>query len=196
MAKDGTNRGGRRVRAGDKPMPLPDKIAAGKPAKVLDITEFHPDIMPEADNLEDAADLYGEDMPAPSEYLSARQKDGRPLGADELYIETWRWLKERGCEKFVNPRLIEAYAMAFTRHIQCEEAVSTYGLLGKHPTTGGAMASPFVAMSQSFMKQANLIWYEIFDIVKQNCTTAFIGNPQDDIMETLLSNRNNTPRSI
>jgi len=191
MAKDGTNRGGRRVRAGDKPMPLPDKIAAGKPAKVLDITEFHPDIMPEADNLEDAADLYGEDMPAPSEYLSARQKDGRPLGADELYIETWRWLKERGCEKFVNPRLIEAYAMAFTRHIQCEEAVSTYGLLGKHPTTGGAMASPFVAMSQSFMKQANLIWYEIFDIVKQNCTTAFVGNPQDDIMETLLSGRRN-----
>jgi len=117
MAKDGTNRGGRRVRAGDKPMPLPDKIAAGKPAKVLDITEFQPETILEADNLEDAADLYGEDMPAPSEYLCARQKDGRPLGADELYIETWRWLKERGCEKFVNPRLIEAYAMAFTRHI-------------------------------------------------------------------------------
>jgi hypothetical protein len=191
MAKDGTNRGGRRVRAGDKPMPLSGKIAAGKRARVLSVTEFKPETMPEADIIEDAADLYGEDMPAPGEYLSARQKDGRPLGAEELYIETWRWLKERGCEKFVNPRLIEAYAMAFTRHIQCEEAVSTYGLLGKHPTTGGAMASPFVAMSQSFMKQANLIWYEIFDIVKQNCTTAFIGNPQDDIMETLLSGRRN-----
>jgi hypothetical protein len=196
MAKDGTNRGGRRVRAGDKPMPLSDKIAAGKLARVLNVTEFHPETLLEADNLDDAADLYGEDMPAPGEYLSARQKDGRPLGADELYIETWRWLKERGCEKFVNPRLIEAYAMAFTRHIQCEEAVSTYGLLGKHPTTGGAMASPFVAMSQSFMKQANLIWYEIFDIVKQNCTTAFVGNPQDDIMETLLSGRSNKPRNI
>jgi hypothetical protein len=44
-------------------------------------------------------------------------------------------------------------------------------------------------MSQSFQKQANLIWYEIFDIVKQNCTTAFVGNPQDDIMEALLSGR-------
>lgn len=71
----------------------------------------------------------------------------------------------------------------------CEEAISLYGLLGKHPTTGGAIASPFVQMSQSFLKQANLIWYEIFDIVKQNCTTAFVGNTQDDIMETLLSGR-------
>ena len=53
----------------------------------------------------------------------------------------------------------------------------------------GAIASPFVQMSQSFQKQANLLWYEIFDVVKQNCTTAFAGNPQDDIMEALLSGR-------
>ncbi len=189
MAKDGTNRGGRRVRAGDKPQPLADKITNGKAAKILETPELHPESILEADDLGDAADLYGEDMPAPSDFLSARQKDGKPLGADALFRETWKWLKDRGCEKFVNPRLIEAYAQAFTRYIQCEEAISTYGLLGKHPTTGGAMASPFVQMSQSFQKQANLIWYEIFDIVKQNCTTAFIGNPQDDIMEALLNTR-------
>lgn len=189
MAKDGTNRGGRRVRAGDKPLPLADKISAGKAAKVLTAPDLHPESMLEADDLDDAADLYGEDMPTPSDYLSARQRDGKPLGADDLFKETWKWLKERGCEKFVNPRLIEAYAQAFTRYIQCEDAISTYGLLGKHPTTGGAIASPFVQMSQSFQKQANLIWYEIFDIVKQNCTTAFVGNPQDDIMEALLSGR-------
>ena len=186
MAKDGTNRGGRRVRAGDKPHPLVDKIAAGKAAKILEVPDLHPESMLEADDLDDAADLYGEDMPTPSDYLSARQKDGKPLGADALYKETWKWLKDRGCEKFVNPRLIEAYAQAFTRYIQCEEAISTYGLLGKHPTTGGAIASPFVQMSQSFQKQANLIWYEIFDIVKQNTTTAFISTPQDDMMERLL----------
>lgn len=189
MAKDGTNRGGRRVRAGDKPQPLADKITAGKAANILEAPELHPESMLEAGELGDAADLFGEDMPAPSDYLSAKQKDGRPLGADALFIETWKWLKDRGCEKFVNPRLIEAYAQAFTRYIQCEEAISTYGLLGKHPTTGGAMASPFVQMSQSFQKQANLLWYEIFDIVKQNCTTAFVSNPQDDIMEALLSGR-------
>jgi hypothetical protein len=189
MAKDGTNRGGRRVRAGDKPLPLAEKIAHGKPARVLELPEFPPETELEIDELDGASDMSGEDIPPPSDYLSSLQKDGKPLGADELYIETWRWLKERGCEKFVNPRLVEAYAQAFTRYIQCEEAISTYGFLGKHPTTGGAIASPFVAMSQSFQKQANLVWYEIFDIVKQNCTTAFVGNPQDDIMEALLSGR-------
>ena len=83
------------------------------------------------------------------------QKDGKLLGTDALYIETWKWLKERGYKKFVNPRLIEAYAQAFTRYIQCEEAISTYGFLGKHPTTDGAITSPFVQMSQSFQKQAH-----------------------------------------
>ena len=189
MAKDGTNRGGRRVRAGDKPEPLAEKITKGKAAKILEVPDIAPESILEVEDLDVDSDLYGEDMPAPSDYLSTRQKDGKALGADALYIETWKWLRDRGCEKFVNPRLIEAYAQAFTRYIQCEEAISTYGLLGKHPTTGGAMASPFVQMSQSFQKQANLLWYEIFDIVKQNCTTAFVGNPQDDIMEALLSNR-------
>jgi hypothetical protein len=182
VAKDGTNRGGRRVRAGEKPLPLSDKIIRGKSAKILEPANLKPGSMLDAEDLDSGPDLFGADMPAPSEYLSARQKDGKPLGANVLYKETWRWLKERGCERFINPRLIEAYAQAFTRYIQCEEAISLYGLLGKHPTTGGAMASPFVQMSQSFQKQANLLWYEIFDIVKQNCTTAFVGNPQDDIM--------------
>ena len=189
MAKDGTNRGGRRVRAGDKPHPLAAKITSGKAARILEAQDLQPDSVLEASDLEDAADLNGEDIPEPSGYLRARQKDGKPLGADALFIETWRWLKKRGCEKFINPRLVEAYAQAFTRYVQCEDAISLYGLLGKHPTTGGAIASPFVQMSQSFQKQANLLWYEIFDIVKQNCTTAFIGNPQDDIMEALLSGR-------
>jgi hypothetical protein len=189
VAKDGTNRGGRRVRAGDKPLPLADKISHGKAAKILEAVDLKPESTLKAEALNVPVDLFGEDMPIPSDYLSARQKDGKPLGADVLFKETLRWLKDRGCDKFVNPRLVEAYAQAFTRFIQCEEAISTWGLLGKHPTTGGAMASPFVQMSLSFQKQANLFWYEIFDIVKQNCTAAFAGNPQDDIMEALLTGR-------
>lgn len=35
----------------------------------------------------------------------------------------------------------------------------------------------------------NLLWYEIFDVVKQNSTTAFEGSPQDDAMEKLLRSR-------
>ena len=73
MAKDGTNRGGRRVREGDKPKPLAEKIAAGEDA---DIIEFTPSML-EGAELEDAADLAGEDMPSPGEYLSAQQKNGK-----------------------------------------------------------------------------------------------------------------------
>lgn len=178
MARDGTFRGGRRIRAGDKPQPLTDKIASGNKALVLEATEF-----------ENLADLKGEDMPKSDVYLKALQKDGKPLGADKIYKETWQWLKERRCEKFVNPRLIESYSQAFARYIQCENAITEFGFLGKHPTTGGAIANPFVQMSLSFQKQANLLWYEIFDIVKQNCSTSYIQTPQNDVMEQLLAKR-------
>jgi len=35
MARDGTYRGGRRPRAGERPAPLAEKIAKGKPPKSL-----------------------------------------------------------------------------------------------------------------------------------------------------------------
>ena len=89
---------------------------------------------------------------------------------------------------FVAPRLIEAYAQAFARYVQCEQAISEFGLLGKHPTTGAAIASPFVAMSQSFGKQANVYWYEIDEIVRATCTTDYAGTtPGEEVMEQLLN---------
>ena len=189
MAKDGTNRGGRRVRAGDKPAPAAEKKQKGLPVKIisndipaLDTAEL------EAVDLPEGAVLNGADMPKPSDYLSARQKNGVPLGADDIYRETWLWLKQRNCENLVNKRLIEAYSQAYARYIQCEEAISTYGLLGKHPTTGGVIASPFVQMSQQFQKNANLIWYEIYGIVKENCTEP-VGDDLNDSMERLLRSR-------
>ena len=189
MAKDGTHRGGRRVKAGTKPQSAVDKIQKGKEVRVMinDIPDLEITDMTAVD-LPEGVLLEGVDMPKPSDYLSSLQKDGNPLGADEIYKETWLWLKERKCEKLVNKRLIESYAQAFARYIQCEQAVSTYGLLGKHPTTGGVITSPFVQMSSQFQKSANLIWYEIYDIVKQNCTDVYI-DTSDDLMERLLQSR-------
>ena len=189
MAKDGTNRGGRRVKAGSKPDALTDKIAAGRSAKIFEPIDFDIDSDFETNNFMDTADLEGENIPKPSEYLNAKQKDGTLLGANKIFKETWVWLKKRKCDKFVNPRLVESYSQAFARYIQCEEAISKFGFLGKHPTTGAAIANPFVQMSVSFQKQANLLWYEIFDIVKQNCTTDFSDTPQDNVMELLLTAR-------
>ena len=124
MAKDGTNRGGRRVRAGDKPDALADKIARGKTAQVMDLPIAELD---GTDEFGPLPDLPGADMPHPSSYLSAKQRDGEPLGADIIFSETIRWLKEHGCDRLVNPRLVESYSEAFARYIQCSEAVSKFG---------------------------------------------------------------------
>ncbi len=188
MAKDGTNRGGRRVRAGSKPAPLNEKLAAGKPASRLGLPVADLDLYDfTGDDVSDGAVLSGNAMPAPTDYLSAEQRDGKPLGADLVYRETWEWLDERGCTDFVSKRLTESCAQAFARYVQCEEAISKFGLLGKHPATGAAIASPFVAMSQSFSKQANVYWHEIYEIVRATCTTDYSGSaPGDDVMERLL----------
>lgn len=187
VAKDGTNRGGRRIKAGHKPDPLADKISKGQKATHIEFPRAeYPIAELYGEDMTDGVELEGADMPEPSSYLSVQQRDGEPLGADLIYKETWEWLQARGCEKLINRRLLESYSTAFARFIQCELAISKYGLLGKHPTTGAAIASPFVQLSLNFQKQANLLWYEIYDIVKQNCTEAFDGDPQDDLMERLL----------
>ena len=119
-----------------------------------------------------------------------RQKNGGDLDAEDVFRETWLWLKERGCENLVSTQLVRNYAMSVSRWIQCEHAISEYGFLAKHPTTGQAIASPYVSMSQNYMKQVNNLWYQIFQIVKENCSADFSGaTPQDDVMEKLLRSR-------
>lgn len=176
MARDGTARGGARVGAGRKPKALTDKINNGMSATVLELPE--------------PSSIEGADIPPIKEYLRAKQKNGKDLCAEEVYAETWNWLKERGCEKIVSAQLIEQYAMSVSRWIQCEECISEFGFLAKHPTTGNAIASPYVAMSQTYMKQVNQVWYQIFQVVKENCSVEWQGaTPQDDVMERLLRTR-------
>ena len=132
-------------------------------------------------------DTVGVDMPKPHEMLSALQRDGKPLQAGEIYSATYEWLSERNCEKLVSPQVLERYSMCAARWIQCEEALTTYGLLGKHPTTGQPIVSPFVGMSNTYMNQTNRLWSEIFQIVKENCSGDYEGKtPQEDVMERLL----------
>ena len=181
MAKDGTMRGSGAT--GRPRKSTLEKAQAGNPGKRrLEVLEI-------PDSLE-TVDLNGEDMPPVEEYMQRAQKDGKPLVAPEIYKKTWTWLKKLGCEKLVNKQLIDQYAMSVSRWIQCEEAISTFGFLAKHPTTGAAMTSPYVSMSQTYMKQVNVAWMQIFQIVKENCTVDFKGaNPQDDVMERLLRSR-------
>lgn len=79
MAKDGTYRGGRRVKAGSKPDALADKIMKGAPAKRMELPDFTEDMTDfDVDDIGDGVELEGMDMPSPDDYLSALQKDGKP----------------------------------------------------------------------------------------------------------------------
>lgn len=86
MAKDGTARGGQRPGSGRKSKALTEKVVAGNPGgRKLKVME-----MPTGANLD------GADVPNPKDYLSAVQKNGDVLIADEVFKETWLWLKEKG----------------------------------------------------------------------------------------------------
>lgn len=159
---------------------LSEKILEGNPGKrklkVLDFEKI-------------ATEPEGADMPPPKEFLSATQRDGSKLSAGDIYKEAWEWLEQRGCSSLVSPALLERYAMSAARWIQCEEAVSKYGYIGKN-STGQPIPSPYVTISQNYMKQTNRLWGEIFAIVRENCSTEYKGsNPQDDVMERLLRAR-------
>lgn len=176
MAKDGTARGGARVGAGRKKKPLVEKISQGGTGDVLEFPE--------------SADFKGEDVPPVKDFLKASQKSGVDLCAADVFTSTFLWLKERGCDRFVNTQLIEQYAMSVSRWVQCETMISEYGFLGKHPTTGAAITSPYVTMSQTYLKQVNQCWYQIYQIVKDNCSVEYGGaSPHDDLMERLLTAR-------
>jgi len=166
--------GGARPGAGRKKAAAIDKISdESKRVKILDIP-----------------DVEGAEMPKPNDILSAQQKNGEAFQAKGIYENTWVWLNKIGCTAIVSPQLIERYAMCSARWIQCEEMNNTLGLLGKHPTTGKPIPSPFINIGISYMNQAIRQWNEIFQIVKENCTTEYSGtNPQDDLMERLLRAR-------
>lgn len=160
---------------------LSEKVTEGNPGKrKLQVLEF--------DKI--ATEPEGSEMPPPKEFMSATQRDGSTLSASEIYKEAWEWLKRRGCADLVSPALLERYAMSAARWIQCEEAVSKFGYLGKHPVSQQPIQSPFVAMSQNYMKQTNRLWSEIWSIVRDNSLSEYKGaSPQDDLMERLLRSR-------
>lgn len=180
MAKDGTNRGGKRYNSGGRPRnKAVDKILDGKPLEAVDFTDIHDfaaDEIPE-----------GTEMPKVAEYLNATQKDGTKWIAGELYTATWLWLKARDCDKLINGGQIEAYAVAWARYVQCQRAISEFGFLAKHPTTGQPIESPFIKMAERFYKQMIVTWGQIYGAVRENCMKQIDGlSPHDALMASLI----------
>ena len=134
--------------------------------------------------------IEGSKMPEPREYLSAQQKNGGDFFAKDIYKKTWEWLKKRSCENLVTSQILEQYAVSAARWIQCEQAISELGFLVKSLSNGGAIPSPYVSISHSYLKQTNHIWSQIYQIVRENCSEEYEGKaPHDDMMEQLLTKR-------
>ena len=171
-----TLHGGKRVGAGRRKKSNLEKYNNGNPGErkltVIDVN----------------SNIEGYDMPDVKEYLYEEQKDGKEFLAKEIYMDVFTWLMKVRCEQIVSTHLIEQFAVAQARYIQCEHAISKYGLLAKHPTTGAPIQSPYVSMASTFIKQATLAWTQIFQVVKENSTVDYRGpNPEDDMMERLLN---------
>lgn len=177
MAKNGTMQGGKRMGSGRKRADLQTIVDLGKNAKVLQFND-----------LPTPVDLDGNDMPKVDEWLKEAQENGEPWDAEELVKITYKWLKERDCEKLIPMQQIYSYAVAQSRWIQCQRAISKFGFLAKHPTTKEPMESPYVKMVDKFYKQAASAWYQIFSIVRENSLGDYNGsNSQEQIMAELLS---------
>lgn len=171
MAKDGTNRGGARIGAGKKKQALFDKITEGKAEteKVM--------LKP--------TKLSASQVPDVKDFVKEMQEDGSILQAESVFNETFQWLADCNCNTLVSRQLVEQYAMSAARWIHCEQKVSKYGYISEHPTTGNAIASPYVSMAQNYLKEANFLWQQIFQIVKENCSEDY-GSQNEDMMEILL----------
>ena len=176
MAKDGTMRGGARPRSGPGKKDPHEKIREGKKAPVLKFPD-----LPATDT------PVGVEMPKVEAWLTARQQNGKEWSAEKIVNQTYTWLKERGCDRLITMQQIYAYATAQARWIQCQEAISEYGFLAKHPTTGAPIESPYVKMAEKFQRQASAAWYAIFQVVKENCTEDYSGSSPHDEMLALLA---------
>ena len=80
-------------------------------------------------------------------------------------------------------------AMSVARWIQAERYVSKYGSLAMHPTVKSPITSPYVTMSQNYIKQITNTWYQIYTIVKDSGNDITSGGVTDDPMEKLLRSR-------
>ena len=85
--------GGARSGAGRKKKALSEKLIDGNPGKAP-LTKLQFSIQ---DNT-----LHGVDMPSVSEYLMQVTKNSQQNIAQQVFENTWKWLKERGCDQYVN----------------------------------------------------------------------------------------------
>lgn len=175
MAVGGTGRGGKRAGSGRKRGSTNQKVLEGKIAsKIADAEKLDGEM-----TFEQYFKPFLESItPKTTDYFAAA----------DICVNVFLWLKGHGCEKLVPNELIAQYAVNSARWQQSEMFLSREGLLGRHPTTGGDIISPYVTMSINYQRQANTAWAQIYEIVRENCSesvTSLVDSK--DEMEQLLT---------
>lgn len=191
MAKDGTARGGKRTGSGRKGKSTAQKILDGVQANSMSI-----------EAMEDKAE-YGNVPALPSweveeQYMTIKvgnkEYEAPALQTDKVFRYVWNFLDKIGVAEDVGTHLVQLYAFEIARFIQVEQITSMIGFTFPHPTSGAPMASPYVNASMSYLKQANVLWNNITQVIrdKWDGTLKYACYPrteEDDMMEKLLSYR-------
>jgi phage terminase small subunit len=133
-------------------------------------------------------DIEGNDCPEPHEYMNMTTKNASENIAKKIYGEIYDWLKKRRCEHLVQPHLIEQYSLSFARYSQAETVVHQFGMFAKSQTNGNPVPSPFIEISQTYLKQSQNLWLSIYSIIKDSCNE-YPQTEEDDIMEKILTGR-------
>ena len=161
--------GGARPGSGRKKKPLSDKLMEGNPGKrpnkVLSFAKGLPNDIKPPGYLEDFIAFNIEP------------------DVSEFYRNTVKWLERTGCLHLINPDFIAEYAILKTRWLECEFMVSRMFSHGEV-----SMAHPNADLGLRYLKQADVVWGKIWNIVAQNCEYNLGGeNPNADIMSALLN---------
>jgi phage terminase small subunit len=108
--------------------------------------------------------------------------------AQDIYKEVRRWLKKMGCTRGILPRHLEEFAHLKAKWHECEDQVKNVGMIIKED--GKVKANPFMQFAQSFLKQSNEVWAQIYLVVRDTKSTSWTDDPNsDDVMEQILSGR-------
>ena len=165
--------GGARPGAGRKRKPVQQNILEGNPGKrPIKVLDFN----------------SGLKLPQePPSYMSEKEK--------EVYRSVWTWLDKIGCLEGIMPYHLEEYATCKNRWFECEAANTKHGLIIKNPN-GTAAKSPYVQMAQEYLRQTNEVWAKIYMVVRESKLKDWDNsNPNDDVMERLLSVPAKRPKS-
>lgn len=164
MAKDSTIRGGARIGAGRKKKSLENRIIEG--------VEF----LPEKNQINSKEQPK---IKSPKSYLTEVQFDGTKTFARQIYRDTYNWLHKKHCAEFVHQVQVETFAQTTARHIQAEMELSAGGLLI------GERVNPLVKISLDYLKMAQSLWYQIWQVAKEN--SVGVGDSANDTMEQILN---------